>query len=198
MPGLKEGSGESFKRGSLKRRLPAVALVNLDASGDGSIDDGLTRTYTLLLKNLNSSLKVHVAAGPVGEVSNTPINAADVPALSMTMQLTPIANSPTSPPLWLRPVFQNPALPQNSNNPLAQDLPFGWEFNTNADDVEILVTVNQLLLVGSELDGRVVVEIDIEWAGDWWDTKAFQFAIDQVQLTSSGEAVTLSTAAGGG
>ncbi len=194
MPGIREGSGDAFKRGSLKRRLPAVAIVNLDSSGEGSISDGATRTYTLILKNLNADLKIHIAAGPVAETSQAPIKAADVPALAMTMQLTPIANSPSSPPLWLRPVFQDPTLAQNSNNPLAQDLPFGWEFTTNGDDVEILITVDQALLVGTELDGRVVVEVDIEYDGYYWDTKMIQFAIDQVQLTNSGDAVTLSTA----
>jgi hypothetical protein len=97
------------------------------------------------------------------------------------------------PKIYLRPVFQNPfAAAPNSNNPLPQDLPFGWEFSTEADEVYIDIQFTMAKAPGS-VDGNVVVQVTIEYNGQWWDTKAIQAALGQVQLTDC-QTLTMGTA----
>jgi hypothetical protein len=178
--GLREGGPQVFKKGSLKRRLPIVTVAQLsltDSSGPAGV-----QSRRLLLKNLNADLKVHIVGAVVSANGNTPVLPASVPAGAATMQLTPKVISGDSVPMYLRPVFQDPTLAQNQNHPLAQDLPFGWEFSTNADDVEIEIIITPALWVNANILGKVLVMVDIEYDGAWWDIKAVEYALAQPQL----------------
>jgi hypothetical protein len=179
---LREGGPDVFKRGSLKRRLPGAVISKLSTSDESG--PTTAQTVRLLLKNLNADLKLHIAASVVSAIGNVPIRPSQVPAGAATIQLIPKIIPPDGNPQFLRPVFQDPALAQNQNHPLAQDLPFGWEFSTNTDEVEIEIIVTPLLFAGTNLVGNIIVMVDIEYDGVWWDTKAMQYAISQVQLTS--------------
>jgi len=181
--GLREGGPDTFKRGSLKRRLPATVIAYLSTSDETG--PTTVQTCRLLLKNLNATLKCHIVGGVISNVGEDLIRPSEVPAGAATMQLTPKVIPPDSPPYFLRPVFQDPTLAQNENHPLAQDLPFGWEFTTNTDDVEIEIIVTPATWAGTNLTGKIAVMVDIEYDGQWWDTKAMQYAIGQVQLTGA-------------
>jgi hypothetical protein len=193
-PGLREGGPNVFKRGSLKRRLPIITIAELTNVGEGFTNPGET-TLKLLLKNLNADLKCHIVAAVASNVGNLPVRAEDVPAGAATIQLVPKVIAGDSTPIFLRPVFQDPALAQNENHPLAQDLPFGWEFTTNTDEVEIVIIVDPEALEASQLNGKILVMADIEYDGQWWDTKAMQYAFAQVQLT--GPSVPIEVFTGG-
>lgn len=188
--GTREGGPDVYKSGSLKRRLPIVTVCELSPTDETGVVTAFTTR--LLLKNLNADLKVHIMAAVASNVGIDPIEAGDVPAGAATMQLVPKALPPDSPPLFLRPVFQNPALAQNENHPLPQDIPFGWEFSTNTDEVAIDIVITPLLWDSTELRGKILVMVDIQYDGAWWDTKAVAFAIGQVQLVG-GNVVTVFT-----
>lgn len=193
-PGLREGGPDVFKRGSLKRRLPIKTICELSQSLEGGADT--VQTVRLLLKNLNADLKCHIMAGFASNKGSVPIRPSSIAAGTATMQLTPKAIPGDSNPIWLRPVFQDPALAQHENHPLAQNIPIGWEFSTNADEVEIEVIVNFALLAGTNLNGKLLVMADIQYDGVWWDTKAMQYAISQVQLTGSDTSFGIFTGGG--
>lgn len=181
MPGTREGGPNSFKVGSLKRRLPIVTIAQLSTTDETG--PTTAQTIRLLLKNLNADLKCHIMASVVSNQGNVPIRPSDVPTNGATIQLTPKAILGDSYPVFLRPVFQDPTLAQNENHPLAQDIPFGWEFTTNTDEVEIEIIVDPVLWEGLDLTGKILISADIQYDGQWWDTKAVQYAIGQVQLT---------------
>jgi hypothetical protein len=183
-PGLREGGPNVFKRGSLKRRLPIKTIAELSPSYEGGVET--VQTVRLLLKNLNADLKCHIVGAVVSNQGNLPVRPEDVPTGGATMQLIPKVIPGDSNPLFLRPVFQDPTQAQNENHPLAQDLPFGWEFSTNTDEVEIEIIVTpNLWLIDEGIVGKILVMADIEYDGQWWDTKAMQYAFSQVQLTGS-------------
>lgn len=179
-PDSRIGGTNSYKVGSLKRRLDPVIVANLSSA---FVSDVLTPTQRLVLKGLSGDLNVHIAAAPVGLTDSTPILPSAIAAGFATMQLTPVIVCGNQAKIYLRPVFQNPfAAAPNSNNPLPQDLPFGWEFSTEADEVYIDIAFNDSL-VPSNANGNVVVQATVEYNGQWWDTKAIQAALGQVQLT---------------
>jgi len=187
--GLREGSPNAIKFGSLKRRLPIVTIAQLsltDSSGPATV-----QTRRLLLKNLNADLKVHIVGAVVSAQGNTPVRPSSVPVNAATIQLIPKVIAGDSVPMYLRPVFQDPALAQNENHPLAQDLPFGWEFSTNADDVEIEIIVTPALWVTANIEGKVLVMVDVEYDGAWWDIKAVQYSLAQPQLIGTDPFVVL-------
>lgn len=175
-----EGGTGSYKVGSLKRRLPAVTLAILDSDTAG---DANTTSRQLVLKNLNGDLKIQIAASFGATSDGTALLPAVIPAGTATIQLTPVVNTPNAGKLYLRPVFQDPTAASNQNNPLPQDLPFGWEFSTEADEVYMDFVINDSLLGTTELQGQIVVAVTIEYNGEWWSTEAVQYSIAQVQLT---------------
>jgi hypothetical protein len=189
-PDSRIGGTNTYKVGGLKRRLDPVIvanLVSLQALGTG------TPLQRLVLKGLSGDLNIQIAAAPVGLTDSTPIIPSQVPAGFATMQLTPVVVCGNQPKIYLRPVFQNPfAAAPNSNNPLPQDLPFGWEFSTEADEVYIDIQFT-MALAPSNANGNVVVQVSIEYNGQWWDTKAIQAALGQVQLTDC-QTLTMGTA----
>lgn len=189
-PGVREGGPESHKVGSLKRRLPSVCLAHLSASSEAQ--EPAPWTSRLILKNLNADLTVHILATVCGNNTENPIETTSVPAGAATMQLIPVSLPGDAPPLYARPVFQDPTLAQNENHPLAQDLPFGWEFASNCDQVIIDIAIDPALFGGTLLNGRIMVLVDIQYDGAWWDTQAIHFAISQVNLTPA-EALTIPT-----
>lgn len=175
-----EGGSASYKVGSLKRRLPAVILANLDSFTAGDL---LTTTRQLVLKNLNGDLNIQIAASFASPTDGTAILPSAIPAGAVTMQLTPVVNTPNAGKIYLRPVFQDPTAASNANNPLPQDLPFGWEFSTEADEIYLDFIINDTLFGATDLQGQIVVAVTIEYNGEWWSTEAVQYAISQVQLT---------------
>ncbi len=179
LPQTWEGGANSFKVGSLKRRLPAVVIARL--SPGATTDNDTARQ--LVLKNLNGDLKIQIAASFSSPTDGTPLLPAVIPAGTVTMQLTPVVNSPNSGKLYLRPVFQDPTALANQNHPLAQDLPFGWEFQTGADEVYIDFVFAPGNIANSNLTGQCVVAVTIEYDGNWWSNEAIKYAISQVQLT---------------
>lgn len=192
-PGTRGFSNEAYKIGDLKRRLPIATLAILQQSPTrDAVITGLF-TYRLLLKNLMHGLSVHIAAGFVGNDTSTPINPASIPALAATMQLTPANVFESRPPVLLRPIFQNPAIANNSNNALAQDLPFGWEFETVTDEIYIDITINAALIQPTLLTGSLVVEVGVEYSGSWPFPEAVKHQLAQVQLTEGGAPVYVNT-----
>lgn len=185
-PGTRSFSNEGYKIGDLKRRLPiATVAVMQTAATNGAVQTGIF-TYRLLVKNLSRGLSVHIAAGVVGNDTSTIINPASIPAGAATMQLTPTNVFADRPPLLLRPIFQNPAIANNANNALPQDLPFGWEFETVSDQVYVDITFNAALFVLTFLNGTLVIEVGIEYTGDWPFPEAPKYQLSQVQLIEAG------------
>lgn len=180
----REGSSNSIKHGDLKRRLPVVVLANLSSATTGATSG--TATFRLQLKNLSGDLNVHVFAGFASPNSQGTIEAGAITAGAATMQLTPTQLTPNAGRVFLRPVFQDPTAAQNENHPLAQDLPFGWEFQTEADEVYIDITVNLVTIAVGALDGLLVVDAVVEYNGEWWDIKAAELAISSVILQGIG------------
>lgn len=175
------GGSHGFKVGSLKRRLDAVTVAILDPLTTGTTG---TANFQLFLKNLNADLSVHLF-GAFSSPDQSGLDPSIIPAGAVTIQLTPRALTPNVGRVYLRPVFQDPTAAQNENHPLPQDLPFGWEFTTNADEVRVDLTVDLGLFDGSE-NGQIIVGCDVEYDGAWWDTEAYRYAISQVQLTKPG------------
>lgn len=192
-PGTREFSNEAYKIGDLKRRLPLMTFAVLQQSAIRSAVQTGVFTYRTLLKNLSRGLSVHIAAGLVANDTSVIINPSSTPALAATIQLTPANVFASRPPLLLRPVFQNPAVANNSNNALAQDLPFGWEFETVTDEIYIDVSINAALFVNTLLVGTFVVEVGIEYTGDWPFPEAVKHQLAQVQLIEVGAPVYIDT-----
>jgi hypothetical protein len=193
-PATRQGGTKSWQKGSLKRRLPAIRFANLvpGASGDTTV------TSTMKLTGLSGALNVQIAAGFVTGDGNLIKPVLIMPA-GVTMQLTPVNNFGDAGRMMLRPVFQDPALPVNSNNPLPMDLPFGWEFSTECDEVWIDLVINRnwtnFPLASPPLVGTAVVEVTIEYQGQWQDVEAIEFMIGQVNLTDC-TPVIIATAGG--
>jgi hypothetical protein len=193
-PQTREGSSNSIKRGDLKRRLPVVVLAVLDGGTTGATSG--TVTFRVQLKNLSGDLNVHVLAGFGSPNSQGTIEAAAIPAGAATMQLTPTQLTPNAGRVFLRPVFQDPTAAQNENHPLPQDLPFGWEFTTEADEVYIDIAVNLVTIAAITpipISGQIIVEAIVEYNGEWWDIKAAELAISSVILQGIGAPLTIGT-----
>lgn len=187
-----EGGSNTFKIGSLKRRLPAVVLATLNSGVTSSL--GALQQH-IILKNLNGSLKVQIMGSFSSVDGKTPIIPANIPAGAVTMQLTPVVLTPNAGKIFGRPVFQDPTVAAtNQNHPLPQDLPFGWEFSTEADEVYIDIAIADVF-GGLNLDGQIVVAASVEYNGNWWSIDAIKFAISQVQLTGANP-YNIGTAAG--
>ena len=174
------GGTNSYKLGCLKRRLDPVIVANF---AQFALGNATVFNAQVVLKGLSGDLNVHIAAAPVGSTNSTPILPSAILPGWAEMQLTPAIICGNQPRIYLRPVFQDPfAVAPNSNNPLPQDLPFGWEFSTEADEVYIDITINNALSP-INVDGSVIVQVTVEYNGQWWDSKAIQAALGQVQLT---------------
>lgn len=204
-PNTQQGGQTGVFAGSLKRRLATVPLARLSSTAEGS--DFVTQTSRLLLKNLMGDLNVQIAVGVVSTVTpgtgfTTPLRPEDYPAAGTvfgTVQLTPINNFPdANGKAYLRPVFQNPALPQQQNNPLPQDIPFGWEADSRCDEVEIEVVLTAAGWAGEIIDGLVVCQVTIEYNGEWWDVDAINFALGQVTLVGAPSDPPIISTIGGG
>lgn len=184
MSDTRQGSTTSYQQGSLKRRLPSVILAHLTSS---VVNEGDDHQFRLRLNNLNQYMSVQIAAAYVGNKTEEPIKAADVVNNAVTYQLTPVNNFTDTGPVWLRPLFQDPAGAPNENHPLPQSLPHSWEFSTNADMVFIDLDLTSAAFAATDLDGRVVVQVTIEYNGSntYFDLRTMSFGISQVQLTGN-------------
>lgn len=181
----REFTQTSYKKGNLKRRLNVATVALLTATTTSTASG--THTFRLVLKGINADLTVHIAVGAIGNSITDKIESSDVPAGAIYMQLTPVNNFPDAAPMFLRPIFQNPALSgaDNNNHPLPMECPFGWEFSTVGDEVYIDITVNATLFLTTELEGSIACEVEVEYTGAWNYPEAPLFALNQVQLTGS-------------
>ncbi len=172
-----DGSGDSIRRGDLKRRLPTIRLLDLDGTTDTSPSG--TRTFRLLLKNLSDCLVFQIAVGIVGP-EGTLFQPSSYPVLPGTVQLTPLTNFPDSGKLALREVFQDPTSVTNVDAPLPQEIPFGWNDNAETDEVQIDISIPMLGYNASTITGQLVAQAMVEYAGAWWDVDAIHAALNQV------------------
>jgi len=181
LPNTQEGGTEAIRVGSMKRRLKRIPLARFGPETDGLGES----TSRLLLKNLSGCLDVKITIG-IESIDNTPVRPDQYPLAGTafgTVQLTPINNFPDAArKVYERPVFQDPTGNVNENNPLPMDIPFGWEFSTRADEVEIEVVLTPAGWAGSNIVGTLVCEVTIEYNGQWWDVRAINQALSQVTL----------------
>lgn len=183
MASVERGDSDSFKRGSLKRRLPTIRLAQLSSGASGN-PEAQPVTYKLRLVGLTGQLNVSINAGVVSANDTDTIYAEDYPALPGTVQLVPNTNFPDSRKMYLRPVFQDPTSLTNIDAQLPQELPYGWEdYSTQADEVEIRVTFNPGAWFDGQLNGYLQVQVTIEWNGNWWDAEAVERAIARVKVS---------------
>ena len=191
MPGENQGTA-GWKEGNLRRYLQSVAIFQLDPTTGPEGGN----TQRLWLTGLSAVLKVQIACGmiPAGDGgNNTPFAW---PAGGGTLQLYPCTKFPDvgQRHVFLRPVFQDPTNVTNTNAPLAQELPFGWEGAfTLADDVLIEVILNQGNWSGSALAGSIVVQVVVEYNGAWWDIAAIEKAMGKVNLMGTGNPLFFGT-----
>ena len=172
-----DGSGDSIRRGDLKRRLPTIRLIDFDGTIDTAPDG--TATFRLLLKNLSDCLVFQIAVGIVGP-EGTLFQPSSYPVLPGTVQLTPLTNFPDSGKLAVRPVFQDPTSVTNVNAPLPQAIPFGWNDNAETDEVQIDISVPLASYDSTDISGQLVCQAMVEYAGAWWDVDAIHAALNQV------------------
>jgi hypothetical protein len=177
LPNANTGS-QGFRRGSLRRHMSPIKVADMTT---GLADTGIN--VTLLLKNLSSDLNILIALGAVG-TDQKPVRPNQYPANPGNLQLTPKLRLEEMPPLWMRPVFQDPTLASNQNHPLPQDIPFGWEGSTNSDEVEIGIVVPQGVWAAIAVTGSLILGVTLDYNGQWWDTQAVQYALSIPTLTT--------------
>jgi hypothetical protein len=196
LPNTQQGGTTGVQGGSLKRKLETIVIARLSSS-EGTTLAGVT-TFRLLLKNLFGVLNLHIACGLDPADSGNVIRPAAIPVNGAgTMQLTPINNFPDAKKVYLRPVFQDPAGVSTENHPLPENIPFGWEDATEADEVEIEVILSPDGWAGTGLNANIDVQVTVEYNGEWWDQKAIQFALSQVTLQGSSVTVPIIATGGG-
>jgi hypothetical protein len=185
---------EGFKKGNLKRQLESVAIVRFDGNhgGDSEASDVVAQLW---LTGLNGNLKVMVACG----VQSQDYSSQPFPwvAGGGTIQLYPCTKFGDALKIFLRPVFQDPSIspPDNSNHPLPEELPYGWEVQfTEADQVMIEVTIAASQWAAANVSGEVTVQVAVEYNGAWWDISAIEYVMGQVQLQGAGDVPTIGTA----
>ncbi len=191
-PGTRVFSNEAYKIGDLKRRLPTLVIANFFNSALGVFNTG-NFNFRAVLKNLSEGIDIDISVAAVGLDVTTPIMPSQIPATAITMQLTPVKIFGDCPPTFLRPVFQDPTAIDYSNHPLAQDVPFGWDFHSVADEVYIDIVVNADLLVGTNLLGALVVQAAVEYDSSWPFPEAVKYQLAKVQLTPSGAPLRFDT-----
>lgn len=200
-----QGGTNAFLGGNFKRKLDPVTVA-LFASTYPTVPGA--QTISLYLKNLCGQLFCHIGAGfslapgVNGNNGNNPLLPGDwgggvLPGLA-TMQLTPIMDSGAAPKLALRRVFQDPTALQNQDHPLPQDLPFGWEFTTEADQVLIQIALNTVALANVTFNGIAIsVQATVEFIGQQgadWDEQSIRRALGQVILTRAGDSMLVQSA----
>lgn len=186
------GSADSIKVGNLKRRLPTIRIAHYApevASGTGII------TMTGLLKGLAGLLNGFIGVGAMDDTIDV-TDTTNFPAGWCTVQFVPMTFFPDGKKVPLRPVFQDPAAASpHQNNPLPQDAPFGYNFPAEIDEIKIIIKIDTSKFGASSFD--LVLQAMVEFNGAWWDAKAAELAIGQVQLIGpSGDIKIVGTGAG--
>lgn len=189
-----QGGTTGFEYGNLKRQLADVTLFYIKSSVPAG---GGETTYqnSVRLKGLSGVLKLGVAATYVDNKSNNQQLPAPLPGA--VCQIVPINKTTMANAGWLRPVFQDPTVTDNSNAPLPAQLPVGWEGSfTTATDMEVQVSITDNAFINTGLDGRIVVQITVEYDGKWWDIQAIERAIGQCRFAGdASEAITIGSQA---
>jgi hypothetical protein len=180
--GTRGYSQDAYRVGDLKRRLDTVGLAKLTNDGLGNLAAAGVYTFRRVVKNINRGLSLHVSVGLVGTGVGAPIESVILPAGAITMQLTPVNVFGDSPPMFLRPVFQDPTFSDNGNHPLPQDCPFGWEFESVGDDVYVDVTVTTALLLSLGITAKLQLQVAAEYSGAWPFPEALKYMLNQVQI----------------
>jgi len=192
-PSTREFSENAYRVGDLKRRLGTVVLAYLTQDGAGTLAPAGTHVIRRVVKNINKGLSLHVSVGLANNGTGALIEAVSLPAGAITWQGIPVNIFGDSPPVPLRPIFQDPTFSDNSNHPLPQDVPFGWEFSTVGDDLIVDTTINTSLLVNTLLTAQLVLQVAVEYSGAWPFPEAVKFMLNQVQITGGGTTLRFDT-----
>lgn len=187
-PNVQDGGTTGVLAGQLKRRLKPVTFAFMSSAESASGSATVETHPKILLKNLFGTLRVHVSVGLVPSREGDTIRPDMYPAFPGTFQLTGITRNPEGmEKMYLRPLFQDPSLAANENHPLPQNIPYGWEFVTSADEVEIAVDINDVdgenPYAETQLNGQFQVQVSVEYLGNWWDVKAVNYSLSQVTMT---------------
>ncbi len=196
MPGEFQGT-EGWKNGNLRRYLPSVAVFTLDSTTAQSAD---VQTRRLWLTGLSANLRVQVSCGAIRNDDGGNNDPFVWPAGGGSMQIYPVTKFPDigQRRIFLRPVFQDPTNTTNTNAPLAQELPFGWEGEfTLGDDLMIEVSLDGAIFFNTQIDGQVIVQVAVEYNGAWWDIEAISKAMGKVNLQGVSMAQNFGTGGGG-
>jgi hypothetical protein len=168
MPG--DNSGEAILTGIVQRQLKRIVLgdVVLGASSTASVSS------RIWLTGLSKAVSVIVQAGFVVNGGNNFIPT--YPANPGTLQITPITKGDSNDgDLYGNPIFSSPSF----TGPLT--LPNGWEFNTLAPKAMIDVVFNAPAW-STLTAGQVVLDIGLEYTGNWWDPKTVAKLLNRVTV----------------
>jgi hypothetical protein len=95
--------------------------------------------------------------------------------------------------MQFRPVFQDPTNGTNTNAPQPQALPFSWNFPGECDEAVVVLSFDSAAWDGFDFQGadevQIVLQVMVEYNGQWWDADAFKLAMGQVQVTPPGSPV---------
>jgi hypothetical protein len=177
--------------GELRVYLPPCTLVNFSKTAT-SLNNG-PNTFRVWLRGLSSSLVLHIGVGIASQQQPT------YPATPGTVQLTPVMNQGRNSdrPLWLRPVFQDPASSPVVNTPLAVNIPQGWEtLSTSADAVAIDVSMDTTFYALALIEGALQVQVTVEYNGQWPDAHTVRKVLQRVTLQQSSVNVIQNTNGG--
>ena len=197
-PNTQEGGTSAVYAGSLKRRLKSIPVARISSTDGATISTSITSR--LLLKNLNGNLTIHCTFGLMGSTTVVSlIRPAQIPANGCaTLQLTPINTFPDAgDKVYLRPVFQDPAGVTTENHPLPQNIPFGWEGTTEADELEFEIIVSAAGWAGTNINAIIYAQVAVEYTGPWWDVKAVNYMLSQVEFSGGPSELPIANSGGG-
>lgn len=184
---------DSFKDGNLTRHIATVSLAILNST----LSTSAALAIILKVQGLTQALTLHVCVAAVGP-EGAPIKPEDYPAAPGTWQMLPIVKAPDSPRIYLREVFQDPTATDNKNNPLPQDIPFGWSFEPEgAQEAEIDVVIPVNGYAATDLNGKLVCNVVAMYTANWMTPEAFEFAVSKVRVIGAPDSlVTIGTGEG--
>ncbi len=185
------GGTNAILIGNLKRRLVSTTLAFVQIA-EGVNTGNVTVSATI--RGLCKALDVFAGIGGFEKDAGgnlVPLPASAWPAAAGTMQITPQGNFPDRPKTLFRPLFQDPTIADNANHPLAQALPFSWNFPGECDEAVVDVVFNQAAWANFGINAQIDLQVMVEYVAPWWDATAVKLAMGQVQVTPPGKALTI-------
>lgn len=202
--GVSQGSTNTWKVGSKKKRFAPVILATLTPNVTGV---GGEQTFEVTVKGLNTDLVALVSAGILRTPDSIGLShpyflPSEYPPNPGTIQLIPIHGViQNGGQLAVREVFQDPTSTDNADDPLPQNIPFGWSYEPQGvDDVLVRVVIPTTSYADGGWNqnfGQLAVLLTVEYVGEALgvteaDVKAIEFAMGQVSI-STVEPVTIQT-----